>query len=597
MRPSSETVSNQTTLNWSIIKQLTPYLLEFKGRVILALAFMILAKVATVQLPLLIGDIVANLSPAEQSTHQIMIVPLALIVSYGALRFLMVLFAEIRDSLFGRVTERTMRRIGLKVFKHLHQLDIDFHLNRKTGGLSRDIERGTTGISFLMRFMIFNIVPTLFEITMVLFILFFKFGLSFAIITIVAIISYILFSFTATEWRLKFIREANIADSSSNSQAIDSLLNYETVKYFTNEEFEANRYDKELAQWESARRKKRLSLFVVNAGQALIIASAITFMIYFAAKGIVDKEMEISDLVTINAFMMQLFIPLNFLGFVYREIKVSLVNIEKLFELLTHKAKVKDKENASAISFDNGPITFHKVYFDYDQKRAILKNISLSINKGEKVAFVGASGAGKSTIVKLLLRFYDPNQGQILIDGLDICDGTQHSLRRMMGIVPQDTVLFNDSILENIRYGNINATDNEVFDAIKMAHLDTFIESLPDGANTLVGERGLKLSGGEKQRVAIARAIIKKPQILIFDEATSSLDSESEKAILSALDEIAQNYTSIAIAHRLSTIINCDKIFVLNQGQLVEQGTHDNLLKENGYYAKLWKIQQKEEQG
>ncbi len=596
MHPSADTVDKNTHLNWNILVQLLPYLKEFKGRVFLALVFMILAKVATVQLPLFIGRIVKSLSLSTDDPANLLVVPVALIISYGAFRFLMVLLAEIRDSIFGRVTEHSMRKIGLKVFRHIHDLDIDFHLNKKTGGLSRDIERGTTGISFLMRFMIFNIVPTIFEITLVLIILFYKFGWIFAAITIIAIIAYILFSFSATEWRLKFIREANLADSSSSSQAIDSLLNYETVKYFTNEDFEANRYDKELANWESARRKKRLSLFVVNTGQALIIATAITFMLYFAAQGIVDKTLDISDLVTINAFMMQLFIPLNFLGFVYREIKVSLVNIEKMFLLLAVEPKVKDDKGARDLKLTHANIVFDDVSFSYSKERPILKNISFEIHHGEKVAIVGASGAGKSTVVKLLFRFYDPTQGKICIDNQDIKLVTQKSLRKAMGIVPQDTVLFNDSILENIRYGNTEATDEEVYKAIKLAHLEQFIQSLPDGVHTRVGERGLKLSGGEKQRVSIARAILKKPQILVFDEATSSLDSKSEKAILAALEEISIGHTSVSIAHRLSTIVNSDKILVLDNGELVEQGTHETLLQKQGIYAELWKIQQKQKQ-
>ncbi len=596
MHPSADTVDKNTHLNWNILLQLLPYLKEFKGRVFLALVFMILAKVATVQLPLFIGRIVKSLSLSTDDPANLLVVPVALIISYGAFRFLMVLLAEIRDSIFGRVTEHSMRKIGLKVFRHIHDLDIDFHLNKKTGGLSRDIERGTTGISFLMRFMIFNIVPTIFEITLVLIILFYKFGWIFAAITIIAIIAYILFSFSATEWRLKFIREANLADSSSSSQAIDSLLNYETVKYFTNEDFEANRYDKELANWESARRKKRLSLFVVNAGQALIIATAITFMLYFAAQGIVDKTLDISDLVTINAFMMQLFIPLNFLGFVYREIKVSLVNIEKMFLLLAVEPKVKDDKGARDLKLTHANIVFDDVSFSYSKERPILKNISFEIHHGEKVAIVGSSGAGKSTVVKLLFRFYDPTQGKICIDNQDIKLVTQKSLRKAMGIVPQDTVLFNDSILENIRYGNTEATDEEVYKAIKLAHLEQFIQSLPDGVHTRVGERGLKLSGGEKQRVSIARAILKKPQILVFDEATSSLDSKSEKAILAALEEISIGHTSVSIAHRLSTIVNSDKILVLDNGELVEQGTHETLLQKQGIYAELWKIQQKQKQ-
>ena len=593
MKPSNQLAESGTPLNWSILKQLWPYLLEFKGRVILAMVFMILAKVASVELPLLLGAIVKGLEPLN-TTETMLAIPIGLILAYGIFRFLMVLFGEIRDTLFGRVTERAMRRVGLQVFKHLHSLDLEFHLNRKTGGLSRDIERGTSGINFLMRFMIFNIVPTILEIAMVLAILFYKYGSQFALVTLSAIVAYILFSFVTTEWRLKFIRAQNKADSDSSTQAIDSLINHETVKYFTNEEFEANRYDKEIALWENAKRTNRLTLFVVNTGQALIIALAITAMMYLASKSVAEQTLEIADLVIINAFMMQLFIPLNFLGFVYREMKNSLVNIEKMFELLNVSPGISDDENAAELESTDCCIEFNDVSFHYKENRSILKNISFKINAGEKVAIVGASGSGKSTLVKLLFRFYDPISGNIEINHQDISKVTQHSLRKAIGIVPQDTVLFNQSIFENIRYGDPTTRDEDVETAIKLAHLKTFIEALPDGSNTVVGERGLKLSGGEKQRVAIARTLLKKPDILVFDEATSSLDSKSEKAILEAIDEISKGYTSISIAHRLSTIINSDQILVLENGELVETGTHQQLLDANSVYAELWKVQQQE---
>jgi ATP-binding cassette subfamily B protein len=442
-----------------------------------------------------------------------------------------------------------------------------------------------------MRFMIFNIVPTLLEIAMVLGILLYNYGSSFALVTLTAIVAYIIFSFITTEWRLKYIRAQNKADSDSSTQAIDSLINHETVKYYTNEDFEANRYDKEIETWENAKRTNRLTLFVVNSGQALIIAIAITAMMYLASKQVAEKTLDISDLVIINAFMMQLFIPLNFLGFVYREMKNSLVNIEKMFELLNVKATISDSKNSIKLDASNSSITFNNLSFHYKQNRPILKNISFSINPGEKVAIVGPSGSGKSTLVKLLFRFYDPTAGSILINQQDISQVTQHSLRKAIGIVPQDTVLFNQSIFENIRYGDPTATDEDVEAAIKLAHLKSFIESLPEGSKTVVGERGLKLSGGEKQRVAIARTLLKKPDILVFDEATSSLDSKSEKAILEAIDEISEGYTTISIAHRLSTIKNSDQILVIDNGELVETGTHQQLLEANSVYADLWRVQ------
>lgn len=584
--------TNPTEFSWRSITSLLPYLMEHKLRVVLALICLVLAKVAIVGLPFVLKEIVDSLDQVNESVVGIVAVPVSLVLAYGLLRFFNVILGEIRDTLFGRVTERAMRRVGLKLFNHLHNLDLDFHLNRQTGGLSRDMERGTSGISFLMRFMVFNIVPTLLEILFVVAIFFYQYGISFALITLSSIVLYIAFTAYATEWRTKYIREANKADSSSNSRAIDSLLNYETVKYFNNEEYEANRYDDELALWESARRKNRLTLFGLNSGQAMIIASAITAMLLLAAQGVVAKEMTLGDFVLINAFMMQLFMPLNFLGFVYREIKGSLANIEKMFELLAQKPKVTDCENAPNLKIEKGHISFNNVKFEYDPSRPILKGISFTINSGEKLAVVGESGSGKSTLVKLLFRFYDVTQGSIEIDGVDIKTVTQKSLRKYMGIVPQDTVLFNDTIFENIRYGNPKADDSEVWQAIKLAHLFDFIQDLPKKEHAIVGERGLKLSGGEKQRVAIARTILKRPPILIFDEATSSLDSGSEQAILKALQDISTGHTSLVIAHRLSTIVDADKIIVMHQGEIVETGDHQQLIAANGRYTKMWAMQQ-----
>nr|WP_184422763.1 ABC transporter ATP-binding protein/permease [Thalassotalea piscium] len=573
-----------------MLSTLIPYLLEFKARIFLALSCLVLTKVASVYLPFVIKDIVDTLD--NQLDQNILIVPFALVVTYGFVRLSIVMLAEIRDTLFGRVTERAIRRIGLKVFRHLHQLDLDFHLDRQTGGLSRDIDRGTSGISFLMRFMVFNIVPTLLEIIMVIGILWYNYGIWFAIITGVSITAYIFFSIYATEWRTGFIRAANKADSSSNTRAIDSLLNYETVKYFSNEEYEAQAYDQQLADWEKAKIQNRLSLFALNGGQALIVSLAMTAMLALAAYQVTHQEMTIGDFVLINAFMMQLFIPLNFLGFVYREIKGSLANIEHMFSLMARTPKVVDHADATDLNISDAVVTFNQVSFGYSDKRNILKNVSFSVNKGQKVAVVGESGSGKSTLVKLLFRFYDCDQGDISIDGQNIRLATQSSVRQHIGIVPQDTVLFNDTIFENVKYGNPNASDESVKHAIKLAHLEAFINALPDKAHTMVGERGLKLSGGEKQRVAIARTILKSPEILVFDEATSSLDSRSEQAILHAIKEVAKGHSSLVIAHRLSTIIDADNIVVLHQGEVVEQGSHEILLAKKGRYFTMWQLQQ-----
>jgi ATP-binding cassette subfamily B protein len=589
MRPGDYDSDSQRKISWKLFAVIWPYLLEYRLRVALAVSCLILSKAASVSGPFLLKHIVDSLS--QDPTIALLLVPAGLIVAYGFARFSMIMLGEIRDTVFGRVTERAMRRIGLQVFEHVHGLDLDFHLNRRTGGLARDIERGTNGISFLMRFFVFNIAPTLIEIGLVIGLLMYNYGIAFAAITLSSVLLYIAFSMVTTDWRTKFVRQANAADNEASTRAIDSLLNYETVKYFSNEDFEANRYDQSLHKWEIARRKNRLSLLSLNGGQALIITTAMTAMMWLAALRVTEQTMTIGDFVLINAFMMQLFMPLNFLGFVYREIKGSMANIENMFALLDLQSQVPTNRDAPALRVTNGRLVFDRLCFQYQPDRPILNNISFTIEPGQKVAIVGASGAGKSSLVKLLFRFYEPNSGSISIDGQTISQVSQQSLRRAIGIVPQDTVLFNDSILENIRYGNPQASDADVYQALQLAHLKAFVDQLPEGVHSMVGERGLKLSGGEKQRVAIARTILKRPPILVFDEATSSLDSKSERSILAALKEISEGHSSLVIAHRLSTIIDADKILVLDQGCIVEQGSHTELLNLGARYSELWNSQ------
>jgi len=592
MRSSDYADNAEQKINWKVFQFVWPYLFKYRSRIALAFGCLVLSKAASVSGPFLLKNIVDTLN--EDGVNGLILVPVGLVLAYGFARFSMILLGEIRDTVFGRVTERAMSKIGLEVFEHVHNLDLDFHLNRRTGGLSRDIERGINGISFLMRFFVFNIAPTLIEIVIWIGLLLYYYDVAFAVVTMLAVLTYILFSMVTTDWRTKFVREAARADSASSTIAIDSLLNYETVKYFTNEKYEASRYDKSLVDWEEAKRRNRLSLLGLNAGQGLIISVAMTSMMWMAAERVAQGSMTLGDFVLINAFMMQLFIPLNFLGFVYREIKGSMANIENMFALLDLNSGVEDIADAPELVITQGVISFNGVSFHYRDDRAIVENISFTIQAGEKVAIVGASGAGKSTLVKLLFRFYEPNTGSIFIDGQDVSQVSQLSLRNAIGIVPQDTVLFNQSIFENIRYGNPQASDEEVIQAIRLAHLEDFIAQLPQGSATVVGERGLKLSGGEKQRVAIARTILKRPPILVFDEATSSLDSKSERSILSALQEISQGHTSMVIAHRLSTVVDADRIVVLDQGSMVEQGSHRELLSLKGHYFELWTAQLKD---
>lgn len=591
MRPSRlPEVPDAAPPDWRVIRTLWPYLREFPLRVVLAMACLIGAKLAGVTLPMLMKHLVDALS----GKHGPVVVPMALLLAYGGLRFLNIIFGELRDLIFGRVAERAQRRAALRVFKHLHGLDLNFHLSRRTGGLSRDIERGVSGINFLLRFMLFNILPTLLEIAMVAGILLFNYGVSFALITLLSVLLYIVFSIVVTEWRTKYVRAANTLDSRANTRAIDSLLNYETVKYFGNEVHEAEHYDHSLAQWERALMQNRLSLSTLNIGQSLIVAGSVTWMMILAAQKVSGGQMSLGDFVAVNAYMMQLFMPLNFLGFVYREIRRALTDMARMFGLLDQTAKVTDQPAAQVLKSASAGVRFENVSFGYDAQRQILHEVSFEIPDGHTVAVVGPSGSGKSTLARLLFRFYDADSGSIRVNNVDVREITQASLRAHIGVVPQDTVLFNDSLYYNIQYGRPDASRSEVEHAAQLAHLDTFIARLPAGYETPVGERGLKLSGGEKQRVAIARALLKNPAIMIFDEATSSLDSGSEQAILSAIREVAAHRTTLVIAHRLSTITDADQIILLDQGRVVERGSHAQLLAANGGYAKLWRLQQRE---
>ena len=589
---ADDTVIGSRLLLPKLWQRLSPILSKNRGRVGLAVLCLLGAKVALMYIPFLLKALVDGLDtdPNQLAIQAILI----LVLAYGAARLTTTLFGEIRDTLFGRVTEKAMHEISLSTFKHVHSLDLDYHLNRRTGGLARDIERGTDGISFLLRFFIFNIAPTLIEIAMVAIILWVNYGAQYALVVLLSVMAYGSFSFRATSWRTQYVREVNRADSDSQTRAVDSLLNYETVKYFNNEPFEAGRYDIALDIWEQARRKNRLSLFALNAGQALIIAVSQTLMLGMAALSVGAGDMSLGDFILINQFMLQLFLPLGFLGFVYREIKAALANIERLFNVLDERPRIAPHSAAPDLALSAGDIQFSHIEFSYRESEKVLKDFNLQIKGGQTVALVGVSGAGKSTVSKLLFRFYDPTQGVISIDGTDIKEINLPSLRQAIAVVPQDCVLFNDSLRENIRYGRPAATDSDIEQAVKAAHLAEFVERLPDGLDTLVGERGLKISGGERQRVAIARAVLKQAHILIFDEATSSLDSHSEQAVLKAFKALAGRQTTLVIAHRLSTIVDADQIVVVHAGSVVEQGTHSALLDASGKYAALWRAQLQE---
>ena len=575
--------------DWHTVRTLLPYLLAYKGRVFLALACLVLAKLANVGVPLVLKQIVDRLTaPAE------LVLPLALLAVYGAIRLSTTVFTELREFLFAKVTQRAVRTIALQVFRHLHALSLRFHLTRQTGGLTRDVERGTRGISTLISFALFSILPTLLEIGLVSAILIARYDPWFIGITLGALLLYITFTITITEWRTGFRRAMNELDSKANSRAMDSLLNYETVKYFNNEEYEALRYDESMRRWESAAVKSHTSLSLLNIVQSAIIAVAVTLIMWRAMLGVVNHTMTIGDLVLVNAFMIQLYIPLNFLGVIYREIKQALADMERMFRLIEEHAEVKDAPGAGPLHVIDGAVRFEHVDFSYEPKRQILFNVSFTIPAGRMIAVVGPSGSGKSTLARLLYRFYDVTSGRITVDGQDLRAVQQASLRAAIGIVPQDTILFNDSIEYNIAYGRPGATHEEIIAAARLAQIHDFVASLPEGYDTPVGERGLKLSGGEKQRVAIARAILKNPRILIFDEATSALDSKSEKLIQAELAQISADRTTLTIAHRLSTIVDADQILVLERGHIVERGTHAELLVRAGAYARMWALQLQE---
>jgi len=575
---------------WRALGTLVPYLLEYKWRVIIALACLITAKLTNVAVPLIMKEVVDSLDPQLQ----IVAVPVALLAIYGCLRFSTTLFAELRDVVFVRVTQRAIRRVALGVFRHLHSLSLRFHLDRQTGGMTRDIERGTRGISTLLSYLLFSIIPVILEFALVAAVLIARFDWRFAAITFGAVVVYIAFTVTITEWRMEIRRRANELDSKANTRAIDSLLNYETVKYFGNEEFEARRYDENLKNYEDAATQNEASLGLLNIGQSLIIAAAVTALMLLAAQGVAAKAFTLGDLVLVNGLLIQLYIPLNFLGMVYREIKQALLDMDRMFRLLSENREVEDRPGAPDLPPGPATVEFRNVSFSYEKERGILFDVGFSIPAGHRVAVVGHSGAGKSTLARLLYRFYDLSSGAIRINGADIREAKQQSLRAAIGIVPQDTVLFNDTILYNIRYGRPQASDAEVMEAARAAHIHDLIESLPKKYESMVGERGLKLSGGEKQRVAIARALLKNPRILIFDEATSALDSRAEKAIQAELERISVGRTTLVIAHRLSTVMDADQILVLSHGRIVERGTHRQLLDAQGEYARMWALQQEQ---
>ena len=594
--------------DWDTLKRLFPYLWDYKWRVLAALIFMLCAKLGNVGVPLLLKNLVDTMNIKPTDTRALLVVPAALLLGYGLLRLSTSLFTELRELVFAKATEGASRKISLQVFRHLHALSLRFHLERQTGGMTRDIERGTRGVHSLISYSLYSIIPTLIEVTLVLSILAVKFDVWFAWITLAALACYITFTVTVTEWRTQFRKKMNEMDSTAHSRAIDSLLNYETVKYFNNEAFEAKRYDENLANYRAAAIKSQRTLSMLNTGQQLIIAIGLVAMLWRATQGVVEGRMTLGDLVMVNAFMIQLYIPLGFLGVIYREIKQSLTDLDKMFTLMEKEREIADEPGALPLVFyttyqgqadglaqADATVAFENVSFAYDPARPILKNVSFSIPSGKTVAVVGSSGAGKSTLARLLFRFYDVQQGRITIAGQDIGHVTQASVRQAIGIVPQDTVLFNDTVAYNIAYGKTGASQAEIEQAAKAARIHDFIISTPLGYATMVGERGLKLSGGEKQRVAIARTLLKNPPVMIFDEATSALDSTNERAIQAELRDAAQNKTTLVIAHRLSTVVDAHEILVMDTGQIIERGTHADLLALGQQYARMWLLQQSTE--
>ena len=581
--------------DWHNLKGMLPFLWEFRGRALFALSCLVLSKVANVGVPIVLKDIVDYFEQAkDDAAVMAAMLPLSLLAAYGVLKLSAALFNELRDVVFAKVRYRAMRRLSTRVLEHLHRLSLSFHLDRKTGAVSRDLERGTRSVSQILNYMAFSILPIVIEFSLVAFILLREYAPIFAMAMFGSVMVYVLVTFLITEWRMDFRHFMNRLDSEANTQALDSLINYETVKYFGNEDMELRRYDGTLADWETWAVKSQTSMSLLNFGQGAVIALGVTAVMYLAIRGVANGEISIGDLVLLNAFMLQLFIPLGFLGIVYRQIKYSLADMDLIFKLLERKPEITDRDGAGVLQLDGGAIRFEGVEFSYQPERQILHGLDLEVPAGSKVAVVGHSGAGKSTLARLIYRFYDVNTGRITIDGQDIRDVTQNSLRAAVGIVPQDTVLFNDTIRYNIAYGRPGASDAEIERAAEMAHIREFIEGLPDKWNSVVGERGLKLSGGEKQRVAIARAILKDPRILIFDEATSSLDSRTEQAIQETLAEVAAQHTTLVIAHRLSTVVDADRILVMAAGRVVEQGTHSELLAADGVYRGMWELQRKE---